>query len=384
MSVRKRSWVTASGQPRTVWQVDYRDRSGKRRARQFDKKRDADSFYATARVEVQAGTHVARADTVTVEAAGKLWLRSGEAAGLERSTLDQRRQHLEHHITPLIGNRLIIDITGPALRDFEDRLRAGGRSPAMCRKVRVSLGAIFGDAISRGLCQRNPVRETRAARSTATDKRHRRRLVVGLDIPEPAEIRAFLAALSGRWRPLLMTAVLTGLRASELRGLRWSDLDLKAGVLYVRQRADVRGKIGRPKSPAAERSVPVPPALRAVLTQWRDICPAGPLGLCFPNGAGRVENMSNIVQRGLVPTWAAAGVTDRYGGLHALRHFFASWCANRVRDGGLGLSLKELQERLGHSSLAMTADVYSHLFPRGDDDGELAAGEAALIGPDAT
>jgi integrase len=102
--------------------------------------------------------------------------------------------------------------------------------------------------------------------------------------------------------------------------------------------------------------------------------------LVFPNGAGNVESLPNIVQRGLAPTVVKAGVVDanglaKYTGLHALRHYFASWCANRKADGGLELPLKVVQVRLGHSSIALTADRYSHLFPRGDDSAELAAAE---------
>ena len=70
----------------------------------------------------------------------------------------------------------------------------------------------------------------------------------------------------------------------------------------------------------------------------------------------------------------------KYPGLHALRHFYASWCINRREDGGLGLTPKLVQERLGHSTIGMTLDVYGHLFPRGDDGSELAAAEKSLLG----
>ena len=92
----------------------------------------------------------------------------------------------------------------------------------------------------------------------------------------------------------------------------------------------------------------------------------------------------NIISRGLQPAQIAAGVTvngtAKYTGLHSLRHFYASWCINRTADGGLGLPAKVVQERLGHSSITMTLDVYGHLFPRGDDGDELAAAEQKLFG----
>jgi integrase len=90
------------------------------------------------------------------------------------------------------------------------------------------------------------------------------------------------------------------------------------------------------------------------------------------------------VTRGLWPTVIAAGVTvegqAKYTGMHAFRHFFASWCINRRADGGLELPPKVVQERLGHSSITMTMDVYGHLFPRGDDSEELAKAEKSILG----
>jgi integrase len=71
----------------------------------------------------------------------------------------------------------------------------------------------------------------------------------------------------------------------------------------------------------------------------------------------------------------------KYLGLHALRHFYASWCINRRADGGLELPIKIVQTRLGHASIQMTADVYGHLFPSQDDGAELAAAEKALAHP---
>jgi integrase len=68
----------------------------------------------------------------------------------------------------------------------------------------------------------------------------------------------------------------------------------------------------------------------------------------------------------------------KYTGLHALRHFFASWCINRDIDGGLELPAKVVQERLGHSSITVTLDTYGHLFPRGDDSAKLAEAENRL------
>jgi integrase len=412
MSVRKRTWTTGKGEEKSSWIVDYTDGKGTRRLKTFAKKKDADGFAATATVEVREGVHVADSASVTVKAAGTFWIATGEQEGLERSSIDQRKRHMKLHIEPFIGTTLLSHLTVPAVREFADKLREENRSQAMVRKVLGSLGALLSDAQERGLATRNPVRELRGSRRRGkerqADKRQKGKLKVGVDIPTREEIKALVAAATGRWRPLLVTAVFTGMRSSELRGLRWIDVDMEKGQISVHQRADDFGEIGRPKSGAGERTIPVPPIVINALKEWKLACPRRPTGrkdadghpvkelhYVFPTGSGNIESRSNITKRGFLPTQIGAGVTvaadkrddkghiimaAKYGGMHALRHFYASWSINRPQDGGLGLPAKVVQERLGHSSIVMTMDTYGHLFPRGDDADELAAAERALLG----
>jgi integrase len=388
MSVRKRIWMNRDGSQGEAWVVAYSDQSGKRHIKTFDRRREADAFHASVSTELRSGVHVPDSQSVTVAEAGRLWLKSCDAAGVERSTADYYRQHLELHIVPLVGAVKLSRLTAPMIRAFEDKL-ALDRSPAMVRKARGSLGAILADAQERGLVGQNVVRALRARRrrgkEARADKRQKGKLKVGVDIPSPDEIRAIIGHLDSRWRPVLLTAIFTGLRASELRGLRWADVDFGRGQLHVRQRADCFNAIGRPKSEAGERTVPLLPILVSTLRAHRLACPKGKLDLVFPSGAGNVESHQNIVQRGLQPAEIKASVVDesgkaKYPGLHALRHFYASWCINRRIDGGLELPLKLVQARLGHASITMTADCYGHLFPRGDDRAELAAAEKAFLG----
>jgi integrase len=106
----------------------------------------------------------------------------------------------------------------------------------------------------------------------------------------------------------------------------------------------------------------------------------------FPTRTGNIEAHANIIARGLQPALVAAGVVDadgkaKYTGMHALRHFYASWCINRRVDGGLELSPKVVMERMGHSNIAITLDVYGHLFPQADGrrDGGRRAGVPAVV-----
>ena len=141
---------------------------------------------------------------------------------------------------------------------------------------------------------------------------------------------------------------------------------------------------GRPKSNSGERTVPLPPIVANALREWKLVCPKSEFDLVFPSSRGRIYGHSDIVKYALIPTQIAAGATTpegraKYTVLHALRHFYASWCINRREDGGMGLSPMLVQERLGHSTMGMTLDVYGHLFPRGDDSSEIAAAEKSLL-----
>jgi integrase len=391
MSVRRRTWKGPRGEMREAWVVDYVDQHGDRHLKTFAKKRDADAHHAVVGVAVRAGTHIADSKSVTVAKAAELWLESCEAAGLERATITAYRQHADLHIVPVLGALRLAQLTVPIVRGFEERLRTdrdSPRSPAMVRKVRRSLGGILADAQERGLVGQNVVYSLRKNRRSRRAEGNGK-LKVGVDIPTPGEIRAIIAALpaiddAARWRPLLLTAIFAGLRSSELRGLPWRDVDLKRGELHVRQRADRYGQIGRPKSDAGERTVPLPPMVVNVLRERRVASPPNDLDIVFPNSRGGIEHRNTIVEHGWWPAQIAAGVVDadgaaKYKGLHALRHFYASWCINRRVDGGLELPLKVVQARLGHASIQMTADTYGHLFPRGDEGAEMAAAEQALL-----
>ena len=415
MSVRKRKWTTRKGEAKEAWIVDYSVNSS-RHIETFDRKKDADVREAQVTVDVGKGIHIAPNKTPTVREAGNLWIEACKADKLERAAIASYEQHLRLHIVPHLGHLKLAQLTVPVVRQFRDDLRNGKlshaemakagkdakaqsqekeRSPAMSKRVLVSLGTMLADAQERGLVATNVVRGMKRDRKRGKDRQAERRkrgkLKVGVDIPNTEEINAIIAKLSDRWRPIIVTAMFTGLRASELRGLRWSDVDLKREELHVRQRADRYLEIGEPKSEAGERTIPLPSAVVNMLREWKLRCPKGPLSLVFPSGAGKIEHHANILHRGFEPAQIAAGVMDPVldeGGkpirdkdgkrvlapkyaLHALRHYYASWCINRRKDGGLELPMKMVQERMGHSTIVMTADVYGHLFKSKDDGTEM-------------
>ena len=412
MSIRKRTWKTSKGETREGWVVDYADQLGKRRLKSFDKKKQAEAFRATATTEIRRGTHVADSASATVAEAADRWLEecrrpaADDDEALEPATVDSYEQQVRLHIKPLLGKLKLSHLTPAVLGDFQSRLRRGEipgepeprpRSASMVRRVTRTLGTLVGFAQDKGLgVAHNAVRELsrrKSSRKRKHDARHETKVLVGRDYPSRNEIKAFVAALEGRWRPILLTAAFTGLRASELRGLRWDDIDLDKKVLHVRQRVDFKNRAGAPKSAAGNRTVPLPSVVLNALKEWRLACPKGQLNLVFPTDTGQPQYHTNIVRRGLCPAWLKAGIitmvanadgklipTAKYPGLHSLRHFYASWLINRKEDGGLGLPVKMVSQYLGHSTTALTMNTYSHLFEHANVEAEFAEAQKALLG----
>jgi len=388
--VRKRTWQTKTGE-HAAWVADYfspgPDGKRQRHTRTFTTRREATAWLAQTTVEIRQGVHTPAHRSPTVIKAGEQWIAQAETDGLERASIRQYRQHLDLHIRPFLGLNKLAELTPAAVQSFRSVLIGQGRSRVLAGMVVSSLGSILAEAMTRGQVARNVVREQARGdrRRARVEQRHKRQLQVGVDLPTKDELRAMLAH-AGRLRPLLTTAIFTGLRASELRGLTWSDVDLDRRVLTVRQRADRWGTIGSPKSDAGKREVPLAPAVVSALREWRLACPRFAEGeeprlwLVFPDRNGNVDSHHNIHRStGLGRVQFAAGITTdarapKYG-LHSLRHTAASLFIEQ------GFTPKRVQALMGHSSIQMTFDTYRHLFPSAaDDQAAMSQLQARLIG----
>src|SRR6266567_5603390 len=155
MSVRKRSWTTAKGEAKEAWIVDYAV-SGARHQRTFLRKKDADAWATTMKVEVRNGVHVPDSKSLTVKEAGDRWIEAAEQDGLEVATIAGYRQHLNLHILPYLGSIKLSQLGVSDVQAFETKLRDGlpphgtghieKRSADLVRKIRTSLGSILAEA----------------------------------------------------------------------------------------------------------------------------------------------------------------------------------------------------------------------------------------------
>ncbi len=370
-SIRKRT--LPSGETR--WLVDYKDAAGGRRAKMFLAKRDADVYLVKVRAEIAAGTHVADSQSVTVSESADIWVQAGERDQLEETTVRQRRQHADLHIKPLIGETKLSRLTTPGVQAFVDRLLET-RSRAMARRVLTSLKGILSEAQRRGLIGHNPASVARVAKRRNESSEDQRAAIPSKDhlrqmLLKSAELWPLVRKnTAGKmvtcgWRPLIVTAIFTGMRASELRGLSWSHVDLEQGLVKVRQRADRYNKLGVPKSRAGRRDIPLAPMVINTLREWKLACPATPLDLVFPSERGQILLHSNLYHQCFMAL--VEGCALKSGDLppynfHSLRHAAASLFIEQ------GWSPKKIQTVMGHSSIQVTFDIYGHLFPDQESD----------------
>jgi integrase len=172
-------------------------------------------------------------------------------------------------------------------------------------------------------------------------------------VAPPAEADALVGAAPERERALWATAFYAGLRLGELRGLRWRDVDLAAGVISVDRSWDPHAGATAPKSRAGRRTVPIPERLRAMLAEHRSNC-AWRDGLVFGRHHNVPFNINGVYTRAR-RAWVEAELDSIT--LHEARHTYASLMI------AAGVNAKELSTYMGHASITITLDRYGHLFP---------------------
>ena len=295
----------------------------------------------------------------TVADACNSWLKTCERNELERSTLKAYRSHTGIHIEPKIGTLLLAEVSRGDVRDFMDELIDDGTSLALVKKIMVSLRAILSEAVEREWASHNVAADIKVKRSSRRDGKR-------TEIPTKAEIRKIIENAPETHRVMFITAIFTGMRISELRGLTWSAVDFDRSVIKVCQRADEYCQIGLPKSRAGTREIPMAPMVIETLNDWKGSVPESRIGLVFPNSVGKVQNYSNIYNRVFKPMLTKEGIVDEKGepkfGIHGLRHAAASLFIEQ------GWNPKKIQTLLGHASITMTMDVYGHLFENAEED----------------
>jgi integrase len=214
-----------------------------------------------------------------------------------------------------------------------------------CAKIRNLMSVLFNHACRYELFDRNPIRLVRQSA--------KRRTVPS--VLTPVEIKALVDSLGPRERTLVLLAASTGLRQSELFGLKWGDICFSQGTMNV-TRSIVYGVVGRCKTESSQKPVPVHPLLADALTQWGEHCShRGSDDWVFASKRHRGRKPywgQAILRRYVRPAALKAGIQKRIG-WHTFRHTYSTLLRS------VGTEFKVMQELLRHSSLRSTLDIYT-------------------------
>jgi integrase len=270
----------------------------------------------------------------------------------------------ENHVAPVLGAVKLDRFDIEDVERLYTTLRAKGMSAAMLNRVGVVMGGAINVAIRRQRYRKaNPFTLVAKPRVPKAQTR----------ILEPDEVRAFLKAAEGdRFESLWIMLVLTGLRLGEALGLKWGDVDLKKLTIGVRRSLiEVGGKlkIGATKNQSSRRLVTIGALGATTLKSRRRVAEseghAAEDDFIFATVLGRPMERSNLRRSHFEPIVARTKLGHLR--IHDLRHASASLALTQ------GVPLKVVAERLGHATVRMTADRYSHVI------GELQAAAAGQI-----
>ena len=348
----------------------YDARSGRKIRRTFPTRAAARSWRTDALSLLQRG-QLMPTSSRTLREAAHAWLEGANAEPpvvLSRSgqrykpsVLRGYAADLRNHVLPELGNRRLADVRRGDLQTLVDRQLGRGLSASKVRNVLMPVRAIYRHALERDEVVLNPTRNLR--------------LPTGLGIRDRVatvtEAEALFAALPEVDRALWATAFYAGLRLGELRALRWSDVDLAAGLIRVERGWDEKAGYIAPKSAKGRRSVPIMGALRRYLERQGELTGRAGTDLVFGSTSTSPFTPSHLRKRAL-KAWAVAAIGAflrgeslpielRPIGFHELRHSFVSFAAAAVGPNGERLKPEEVADMVGHSSVYMT-ERYRHEF----------------------
>jgi integrase len=286
------------------------------------------------------------------------WLPDSVKDTVKQTTYECYERLLRLHLVPALGTIKLKALTPAHVRALYREKLDSGLTATSVQRVHALLHKALKQAVNDGLLPRNVTGAVKAPRQSRKEIR----------ALNPEQARAFLQAASGdRLETLYLLAIHTGLRQSELLGLKWEDVDLEAKRLSVRRilsAAKNGPTFTTPKSNKSRTVRLTPRAVEALHVHkkrqaeereklgkpWRDH------GLVFCSQVGTPLNRNNVHTRSFKPLVERAGLppTLRF---HDLRHTFATLMLKG------GEHPKVVQEMMGHATINITLDTYSHVLP---------------------
>lgn len=338
---------------------------------------DADDALRDAIKRLQSQQVVSASGGPTVAAYSAQWFAGLQ---LEASTLQGYAKIMRNHIIPKLGEIRVDKLTSTRIaRHYQELLTSGRRdsghlgeplSANSVNKVHIVLGSILDAAVDDGLILANTARKKRTVKApTGKQIRAQRPEIITWDA---AELKTFLTwnrdTFHDELHPLWLMIANTGMRRSEALAIRWGDIDMKNHRISIRRAADVTARnVVKLTKTGGARVVDIDVDTESVLRAYKatrgslSLDLARPDSYVFANDAGWIRSPNEVGRR-----WSNRMASARKAlgddamkrvTLKGLRHTHATLLLE------LGIHPKVVQERLGHSNIATTMNIYSHVTP---------------------
>jgi len=281
------------------------------------------------------------------------WLTTSVKPRVRTRTHRNYSDTLRLYVRPRIGSRRLGNLKPVDIQAVYSEMQETGLS-SMVRLTHTLLKGALTQAVRWQMLGRNPAEYVDLPKRKAGAKAR---------ALSQAEVEHFLEATArSKWHVFFHLMVATGLRPSEALALTWRDVDLAKGTLTVKHslgwiRGEKRFVFNDPKTPSSRRTVPLPHGLVKLLSEHMTVqLEQGHIELVFSTRAGDPAHQRVIVQEAFKPALVRAGLAKETR-LYDLRHTHATLLLLA------GVHPKVVSERLGHASVAITLDVYSHVLP---------------------
>ena len=313
----------------------------------------------------------------------EIWLSDYVKPNVSIKSYMKYETSLRCYIKPYIGNRLLSEVnTFEVQRLFSFLKGNGGKnqqgiSSTTLRITRRYLCTAFEKAYKLDLLTKNVVKNTDAPKQVRKD-------IQPLTAEEVKTLLATAQSKNFTAYIMILIAVSTGVRVGELLGLKWSYVDLEKGIIHIQQSiaTNVKGSpFQPPKTQKSRRRIPLPKNTTQELIRYKkwqedyilqqNETYDSSFNLVIANSRGHPLDSSNFITRVFKKLLAEAGLRIETR-LHDLRHTHATLLLSK------GVHPKVVQERLGHSTIVMTLDTYSHVLPDMQEAAVVALDEFAF------
>ncbi|MGC1360199.1 MAG: site-specific integrase [Silvibacterium sp.] len=310
---------------------------------EFPKRKDAEKAIAHVRININEGAEFVPMNIEQLVAHYK----RVELPRLAPSTQQVYCDNFKNHILPHWGEYSLASIRPIEVENWLRELRGlrgKDASPSVKSKVRNLLHVLFSHALRYEFGSRNPITSVRSSSQRLRDP----------EFLDGNEFQALIAKLDQRERVMVLIAGSTGMRRSELIGLRWKDINFPFREAKI-TRSMWRNKESNCKTRASRKPVPLHPFVLDQLQDWRRVSPwNGDGDFVFPsvrlNGKNPISP-DMVLRRSIRPVLKALGV-DKHIGWHSFRHGLGTMLRQQ------GVDLKIAQELLRHANSRVTMEIY--------------------------